>query len=159
MKPHMISLTRFTAWANARTLAAVRAAGDADGRLTAILAHVTATQEVWLDRVAPEYPEPESLWPGFGLDECAERLEASSAAWVGLAERAPVERFYESITYTRSGGERRENTLRDIIAHVTMHGVHHRSVIGQMLAARGAEPPANDFILYTWEVAADGAGG
>ena len=50
------------------------------------------------------------------------------------------------IQYTNLKGDPFQSPLGDILAHVPIHGQHHRGQINADLRAAGIAPPAIDFI-------------
>jgi uncharacterized damage-inducible protein DinB len=141
-------LAEFEAWANARVLAAVRAAPpESRERALNLLAHVAHGLRVWYERVRDEDSGVGS-WEPLSLDQCAEELSNQQSAWAALlAEEHDLARL---IRYERSG-TLYETPLRDIVVHLAFHSHYHRGQINEALRQAGAGTVNVDFMMFVRE--------
>jgi uncharacterized damage-inducible protein DinB len=138
-------LFAYDRWANRETLASLAAAGEPPARALRFMAHIVATDRLWLGRLLAD-GERVVVWPEMTLAECAARLDDMARRWeeylggLGEADLArPVE-------YVNSLGEAWTSTAGDILTHAVMHGVYHRGQIAAELRQAGHEPAYTDFI-------------
>jgi len=111
----MDRLFRYDDWANREEVSRLRAIELP--RAVRILAHIVATQWVWLQRLRGG--PPAVVWPDWSLDECERQLDLLREEW-----RVPVQAT--EITYTNSLGERWTSRADDVLTHVIIHGGYHR---------------------------------
>jgi uncharacterized damage-inducible protein DinB len=130
-------------WANREEIAHLRAMVSPPPRALAILAHIIATEWLWLSRIRGE-ASPLAVWPTLTLDECESYLE--KITWRDVdAEKL--------VTYVNSRGEIFTNSAGDIAAHAMMHGAYHRGQIALIVRDAGETPAYTDYIHYVRSVA------
>lgn len=131
-----------------------------EGSLRETINHLWSAERVWLDRwKRSETPRYRGTSAGVSvrqlIDECRE-LAVERNEFVGaLSDDA----LAAVIAYKNTKGTPNEFALRDMMLHVTNHGVHHRAQAVNMLRHLGAEvpKPGLDYIFYRLEL--QGAGG
>src|ERR671919_1944208 len=131
----MDRLFLYEEWANGEEVSRLRAMDAPPPRALRILAHIAATQRLWLTRMLGGTPPP--VWPGWSLDEIASQLEALRAAWRDASPRIDRE---ASITYVNSQGERWTSRNSDVLAHLLLHGAYHRGQIAIVVRDAGERP-------------------
>jgi uncharacterized damage-inducible protein DinB len=137
---------RYDDWANREVVKALRGAGGAVPPMAArLLAHVVATERLWLARMLAE-PAPMPVWPDFDVD----RSEAESALlpglWAGFLRGLDAEGLTVRVEYRNSKGEWWTSTVGEILTHVVLHSTYHRGQIASAFRAAGLEPPYTDYI-------------
>jgi uncharacterized damage-inducible protein DinB len=140
---HFDRLFRWGHWANEETLGSLRR--TAPSRAVRWLAHIAASELLWLARLRDEAP-PLPVWPEFDLDDTARRLAQSRAAWDTYLERLSPDDLADRVGYRNSKGEFWTSTVADILTHVSHHGAYHRGQIASLIRASGGEPASTDFI-------------
>ena len=140
----MERLFRYDDWANREEVSRLRAMAPPPARSVRILAHIAATQWLWLTRMLGGTPP--AVWPEWTLDECAAQFEALRAAWPDALPR--IDRN-ASITYVNSLGERWTSGNEDVLTHVILHGAYHRGQIATIVRDAGQTPAYTDFIHCT----------
>ena len=133
------------AWANAAHLEALASLAAPPPRAMRWIAHVLAAEALWQERLM-QSGRPVTVWPDLTLDECRSLAERTAARWHDILRDLTPERLATSVPYFNSKGERWENTVHDILAHVCLHGAHHRGQIIAEIRATGGEPPYTDYI-------------
>ena len=148
MIEHLDLLRRHSAWADARLLAALRAAPVPPPVVLRELAHVRGAQANWLARIAGEEPLL-AIWPDLTVDELAEvgavLDDQARVLHEGLVD-ADAERV---VSYRNSRGEAFETPLGDVLLHLALHGQYHRGKANAGLRAAGLEPVAVDYIAWS----------
>ena len=148
MKEYFIRLFEYDRYANHIILETIIKANNPD-KPVKLVAHLLAAQQVWLKRCqgVPAIAGP--LWPDWPVDTLAGIIDTNSSQWIeflhGL-QAADLEKF---ITSKTSRGDTFQDKMIDALAHVIIHGTHHRAQAGQHLIAAGIESlPNTDYIFY-----------
>lgn len=144
------------AWADARALEMVREPGD--GRARELLAHVLATERVWMSRIRTGDSSHLEIWPDLDLGTCQAWLRENVAAYRSLLDALDPADLDEGIAYRNSSGVEFRTPLGEILTHVSLHGSHHRGQIARRVREIGGEPRDVDFIQFVREHPSDGAG-
>jgi uncharacterized damage-inducible protein DinB len=112
-----------------------------------LLAHVIATEHVWLSRIRGETPEV-AVWPQLSLTQCAELATRNADEFLALVESVDETALDGGITYRNSVGAEFTSTLKDILVHVALHGAYHRGQIAAAVRAGGDTPASTDYIAF-----------
>ncbi|HUR95950.1 MAG TPA: DinB family protein [Gemmatimonadales bacterium] len=131
-------------WANVAALAALRA-GHAPEPARAWMAHLVASERLWLARLLEE-PSAMPVWPDLDLDSCAAELTGLQAEWMRYLESIDGHGLNEGVAYRNSKGEFWTSTVGDILTHVVLHASYHRGQIASAIRAAGGTPAYTDFI-------------
>ncbi len=142
MTEMLLRFFAFGRWANQESLRSLEAMEEPPPRAVALLAHIVATQRVWLDR-ARSSPQSVAVWPQWSLPETAKELPADLGEWTRLIATGDLSREFD---YTNTKGQRFRNKLSDVALHVALHGVYHRGQIAALVRQHGGEPADTDFI-------------
>ena len=135
----------FDHWANVVSLDAVGPVVERVPKSLAWLNHILGAKRIWLARVTGT-PMPFGVNPTFSATELRQEFEAAREGWeqfLGTQTNADMARV---IQYTNLKGDPFQSPLADILAHVPIHGQHHRGQINADLRVAGIAPPAIDFI-------------
>jgi uncharacterized damage-inducible protein DinB len=135
----------FDHWASAASLAAVAPHADQVPKSVAWLNHVLGAKRIWLARVTGE-PAPFGVNPTFSAAHLAGELDAARDGWTRFLETETDEGLARVIHYTNLKGDPFQTALTDILAHVPVHGQHHRGQVNADLRAAGLTPPVIDYI-------------
>jgi uncharacterized damage-inducible protein DinB len=134
-------------WADERAHESLVNAANPPAQALDLLAHVVATEHVWISRVLGETPEA-TPWPKLSLSQCAELAAASAERFLSLVESVDDVALEGGITYRNSAGLEFTNSMRDILMHVALHGSYHRGQIAAAIRAGGDTPASTDYIAY-----------
>lgn len=136
-------LFQHASWANALL---ARAVGEhaMDPRATRILAHLFATEWLWLRRLGVAGPDV-SVWPQWTPAECGAQIEGLGAAWRTFLEGLGTAGLRKTIHYTNARAEPWSSAVEDVLDHVLLHASHHRGQLVLLLREAGMEPPLVDF--------------
>jgi len=132
------------AWANAAALASLRA-GPATERARGWMAHLVASERLWLARLRQE-PSALPVWPDLDLDACAAGLAELRGEWSRCLDELEPAELDEGVAYRNSKGEFWTSTAGDILTHVVLHAAYHRGQIAAALRDAGGTPAYTDFI-------------
>lgn len=142
MTETLLRLFDFDRWANGESLRSLEVMTDPPERAVAVIAHIAATQRVWLDR-ALSVKQSVAVWPGWSLAETTKQYSAVHGEWTGFIATHDLSR---EVAYTNTKGQQFRNSLSDVALHVALHGVHHRGQIAILVRQQGGEPAYTDFI-------------
>ncbi len=140
----MQRLFRYDDWANREEVSRLRTMAAPPARAVRVLAHIAATQFLWITRMLGGTPPP--VWPEWTLDECAAQFDALPDAWRDALPRIDPA---ASITYVNSLGEQWTSRNDDVLMHVILHGAYHRGQIATIVRDAGEAPAYTDFIHCT----------
>lgn len=143
-------------WADARALEMVRGTGD--GRARELLAHVLATERVWMTRIRTGDSSHLEIWPDLDLGACETRRRENVAAYRRLLGSIEPGDLDGEIEYRNSSGVEFATPLGEILTHVALHGSHHRGQIARRVREVGGEPRNVDFIQFVREQSAGAPG-
>ncbi len=135
----------FDYWANTVSLEAVTPAAALLPKSVAWLSHIAAASQVWLARVAGG-PMPYSVNPLFEMAELRAQLDTAHEGWQRFLDTQTDADITRIIHYTNLKGAPFSSPLGDILAHLPVHGQHHRGQINADLRAAGITPPVIDYI-------------
>jgi uncharacterized damage-inducible protein DinB len=109
------------------------------------LNHILGAKRVWLARVAGGDP-PFSVNPTFSADELRRQFDTARDGWAAFLDTQTDADIQRVIAYRNLKDQPMVSTLGDILAHLPIHGQHHRGQINADLRAAGVSPPTIDFI-------------
>jgi len=138
-------LLAFDHWANLTSLDAVAPRAADLPRSVAWLNHILGAKRVWLARVTGG-EMPFGVNPTFPVTELPAQFELAHVTWLNFLDTQADTDVDRVIQYTNLKGEPFESPLGDILAHLPVHGQHHRGQINADLRAAGIAPPTIDFI-------------
>jgi hypothetical protein len=83
MTEMLLRLFEFDGWANQETLRLLETMANLPERAAALIAHIAATQRVWLER-ALSLPWSVEVWPQWSLSETTKELSGVLGEWTRL---------------------------------------------------------------------------
>ena len=151
-------LYSYSAWANARMVAAVSAlpAGVAEApvggsfpSIRATLAHLVGAEWVWLRRWLGESP---SQWPEWTAtaDVAGLRLELTAIESERLAYLTGLTAtdLTRILSYRTLTGEPQADPLAGLLRHVVNHSTYHRGQVTTLLRQAGHPAVDTDLVIY-----------
>jgi uncharacterized damage-inducible protein DinB len=146
----LLRLFNHMEWADLRTLDALRSLREPPSQAVDLLAHMLAAEHVWLRRVQQRTPAYE-IWPKLNLEECERLSRANHLGFRELLGGKDDMSLDHPVTYSNSSGRTFDTHLRDILLHITHHGMYHRGQVALLVRAAGGTPLATDFIAFVRE--------
>jgi len=134
-------------WADERVHASLVDAANPPPHTLVLLAHIVATEHVWLSRINGK-PSDVPAWPQLSLAQCAELGRQNADEFLALIESLDDARLDSAITYRNSAGAEFTNSVKDILVHVAVHGAYHRGQIAAAVRAGGDTPASTDYIAF-----------
>lgn len=138
-------LFAFDHWANLVSLDAVAPVAPQVPKSLAWLNHIVGASRVWLARVTGA-TMPFGVNPAFDPAELRMQFELASTEWHAFLASQTDGDLTRVIQYTNLKGKPFTTALGDILAHLPLHGQHHRGQINADLRASGIAPPVIDYI-------------
>ncbi len=131
-------------WANRKVFSAIKDLPESKTRteIYGLFSHLLAAQIIWMNRVTGITNEVE-LWPDPSLAEMETLLNENPAKLRTLIPKAS-----QTIRYSNSSGTEFQNSVGEILTHLTIHGQHHRAQIATLLRQSGITPPGTDLIFF-----------
>jgi uncharacterized damage-inducible protein DinB len=142
MTEMLLRFLEFDRWANQETLRSLETMTNPPERAVALIAHIAATQRVWLERVL-SVPQSVAVWPQWSLPETAKELPVVLGEWRRLIATGDPSREF---AYTNTKGQQFRSKVGDVALHVAFHAVYHRGQIAAHVRQHGGEPAYTDFI-------------
>jgi len=148
MKAHFIKMFEYDKHVNFLILKSILEI-NAPGKPVQLMAHLLASQQIWLNRCKGLPAAGGALWPDWKAAAFEPIIHENHLNWIDFINTLKPEDFSRSIQYQNSKGENFQNELSDVLAHVINHGTHHRAQAGQHLKLVGLKQlPATDYIFY-----------
>jgi uncharacterized damage-inducible protein DinB len=137
-------LVNYDKWANKKILQVIHDIEEPSllEEIETLFAHLLTAQVVWMNRIEDQ-SLPDQIWPQLTFSEMRSLVEDNPAKLQKL-----ISRKSKAIAYKNSKGTVFNNTVEEILVHLTIHGQHHRAQIANLLRQNGIEPPATDFIFF-----------
>lgn len=117
-----------------------------DAETLRLLAHVIATEHLWLSRIDSVQPRV-AVWPALTLHEIV-ALETENRGRIRELVRQPDDSRDQRVHYRNTAGNAFDNTVGEILTHVAMHGHYHRGQIARVMRTAGREPVYTDYIGF-----------
>nr|WP_263326454.1 DinB family protein [Neobacillus sp. Marseille-Q6967] len=137
-------------WANLRilkTLETIENENEIKPAL-ALFSHILLAEQVWFTRLNGDDSSHLPIWADVSLAACKKLVNQNQQNFNRLFSRLSDSNLEDSVTYKNSKGTAFNNSLRDILTHVALHGQYHRGQINQLLRADGYEPAVVDYIIF-----------
>jgi len=135
-------------WANEQIVEEIRMAGDVSEYVRTVMHHLLRTEQVWLTRLRGRSSSHIPIWGDSTVDDIITLLKTHENDYEQYLSELDPSRLDETIAYRTQAGLPKENTIRDILIHVALHGHYHRGQINAALRKEQHEPVPVDYIIY-----------
>ena len=88
------------------------------------------------------------IWSEVDIEVCAELVMQNEESLTTFLTNLANTDLDKLISYTNSKGKEFQNSVRDVLTHVALHGQYHRGQINSRFRAEGFEPVNIDFITF-----------
>lgn len=113
------------------------------------MAHLVAARQRWLQRLG-HWPNTPDLFPrGTPLNELAEQVAATEAAWVAYLDKVDEAELARELEWRAADGARYRWYVEGILTQVFGHAWYHRGQIAQLVAALGGKAVDTDYIFWS----------
>jgi uncharacterized damage-inducible protein DinB len=143
--PYLTRLFEYDAWANREVLANLRAQAAAQPRPLKLMAHILASQHLWMSRLDPRH-QALPVWPDLRIEECEKKAAELHNLWKDYLRKSSEADLAGTVSYQNSKGEPWSSRKDDILMHLITHSAYHRGQATAAVRAAGFTPAYTDFI-------------
>ena len=113
-----------------------------------LFSHILMSERVWLTRLEGKDSSHLAIWKEVSLETCAKMIEQNELHFSDFTSNRTEADLDQMVSYKNSKGKGFQNTIRDILIHVALHGQYHRGQINMRLREGKIEPVNVDYITY-----------
>ncbi|MEH7085782.1 DinB family protein [Neobacillus drentensis] len=135
-------------WSNQRILETLQNTESENEQINRLFSHILLAEQVWLTRLKGSDSSNLPIWAEVSLKACAEMANRNNQYFKKFLSSLTDPALEQIVTYRNSKGIEFNNSVRDILTHVALHGQYHRGQINQLLRANGSEPVILDYIIF-----------
>jgi uncharacterized damage-inducible protein DinB len=135
-------------WANQRILERLQTINEDNEQVRKLFSHILFAEQVWLTRLKGLDSTHLLIWGDVSILTCAEMVEQNNGTLTELLTGLNENDLENVITYKNSKGTEFQNTVREILTHIALHGQYHRGQINQQIRTAGIEPISTDYITF-----------
>jgi uncharacterized damage-inducible protein DinB len=147
MTDYFKRLYTYNQWANEAILEKIKLnSPQIPEKALSLFSHTITAQRIWYSRVAGKEVEVADLFEAYTLPHLEQQIHESNNEWLTLIENGI--NYIDTISYTNTKGDKFENVISDIMAHVVNHASYHRAQVNMLLRQSGIEPAVTDFITF-----------
>jgi uncharacterized damage-inducible protein DinB len=147
MRITLLTLLDYEFWANKTVIDSLQAADSPPERAIQLMGHILSAQEVWLCRLQGK-KEQIVVWQTIPLDQMAEKSNQQYQLMKAYLTNLTDEQLAETIIYKNSTGKSFQNTVQDILLHLSHHAIYHRGQVMQSIRSFLTEIPMTDYIVW-----------
>ena len=150
-------LLAYSAWSSRRLVEAAaqlpfeqltRDFGTADKSVLGTLVHIFAADRLWFARVAGTQPATFISEADYHLTVLQNDWPQVHDQWRDWAARLTPETAAADLSYADMRGNRWQQPIWQVVAHVVNHGTHHRGQAAGFLRSMGQVPPPVDMTVF-----------
>lgn len=139
----------YDSWAAKAAFESLRSMPGSHERPLSLLAHILGAQKMWHHRLTGMDTSALAVWPVVRESDIPAMIDECAGYWQSLLATLDAEQLDSALHYANTKGDPFVNSVRDIISHVVMHSVYHRSQIALLVKDAGGTPAVTDFIAYS----------
>jgi uncharacterized damage-inducible protein DinB len=151
LRDHFLRTFEFNVQANLRIVEAMKSTDAAIDDALAIMGHVLHAEKLWFLRLDGFDTGSIPTWPKLTLDECFVLAAITGDNARSFIRRLDASALDQHVQYCSVKGDVFENSITDILNHISHHGAYHRAQINRILREHGAAPAIVDFISFARE--------
>ncbi|CCH55388.1 DinB family protein [Fibrisoma limi BUZ 3] len=150
MKNYLIHLLNYEAWANKRVIQALETLDTPPNRAVQVMGHILSAQQIWIGRVTNE-PTFVAIWEDIPIAWMAETADRQHRKLVTYVTNLAEPELLAPIDYVTSKDQPFQNTVLDILTHMSHHSAYHRGQVVQLIRPILSDAPITDFIVWVRE--------
>ncbi|MBV7505386.1 damage-inducible protein DinB [Bacillus sp. sid0103] len=135
-------------WSNQRILETLENMEGENKQVTNLFSHILLAEQVWFTRLIGSDSSNLPIWAEVHLETCSELANRNNQNFKGFLTGLTNPALEKIVSYRNSKGIEFNNSVRDILTHVALHGQYHRGQINLLLRANDTEPVNVDFITF-----------
>lgn len=138
-------------WANVRIINTLLSLNKPNKHTETLFSHILLAERVWITRLREMSSSHLPVWSDLSLEGCKELLHENHMEYRSYITRFTEQEMGKMVIYKNSRGEEYQNSIKDILVHVALHGQYHRGQINLLLRNNDEEPIAMDYIIFKRE--------
>lgn len=135
-------------WANQRILETLKNIEGENKQVNNLFSHILLAEHVWFTRLKEIDSSKLPIWAEVSLEVCAELVNQNNQNFNELLSSLSKSALSQIVSYRNSTGKEFNNSVREILTHVGLHGQYHRGQINLLLRSNEIEPVNVDFITF-----------
>jgi uncharacterized damage-inducible protein DinB len=141
------SMFKHLHWANQRILETLQNSEE-NKQANNLFSHILHAENVWYTRLKGADSSHLPIWSEVSVESCVEMVNQNHHNYDEFLSTLSNSDLNQLVSYKNSTGTEFNNSVRDILTHVALHGQYHRGQINQLLRAANKEPISVDYILF-----------
>ncbi|MFB3164572.1 DinB family protein [Neobacillus sp. 179-J 1A1 HS] len=141
------SMFKHLHWANQRILETLQNSEEYK-QANNLFSHILHAENVWYTRLKGADSSHLPIWSEVSVESCVEMVNQNHHNYDEFLSTLSNSDLDQLVSYKNSNGTEFNNSVRDILTHVTLHGQYHRGQINQLLRAANKEPISVDYIIF-----------
>ena len=138
-------------WANQHILNTLQNIDGGNHEANRLFSHILFAEKIWITRLQGLDSTQLPLWSAVDIEVCTELVRENEELITTFLANTAKPDLDKLVSYKNSSGKEFNNSVRDILTHVALHGQYHRGQINARLRADGFEPVNVDFITFVRE--------
>lgn len=134
-------------WADKKILRELEKYGNIPSEIVKEFAHIAATEQIWLSRIKGEV-QPLPVWPDQDIKNIAMLVKESHRKLEEYMSDLTESELEREFDYKNIAGVVYNNTVRDVLTHLSLHNHYHRGRINLLIRRWGKEPIPTDYIIF-----------
>ena len=139
---------QYEKWACEQVFEAVLKMKEIPDRAKQLISHILTAQQIWHVRLTGG-DFTSSAFTNIDNSEWMQRLDSNMNNMKQYVHSINDNDFKKLITYTNTKGDIFNNSVAEILTHITHHSAYHRGQIIQLIRPFIDQPPATDFIAFS----------
>ncbi|MEH7307839.1 DinB family protein [Neobacillus drentensis] len=135
-------------WSNQRILETLQNMDVENKQVNNLFSHILFAEQVWFTRLKGSDTSELPIWAEVSLETCVALANQNNQHFKEFLSGLTNHALEQIVSYRNSKGIEFNNSVRDILTHVTIHGQYHRGQINLLLRANETEPVNVDFITF-----------
>jgi len=135
-------------WANDKLVSRLREQNIIDVTVLRLFSHIALSEQIWILRIDGENFSRKNFWEILTLEECETIMTENRRKYKTLIDKMDLSK---TITYKNSKGIQYNNSVYDILTHVSFHSAYHRGQIAKEIRRFNKEPALTDYIAFIRE--------
>jgi uncharacterized damage-inducible protein DinB len=142
------SMFKHVHWGNQRILETLQNGPVENKQVKNLFSHILHAENVWFTRLMGADSSHLPIWAEVSLESCVEMVNQNNHNYAEFLSNLSKTDLDQAVSYKNSKGTVFQNTIREILTHVALHGQYHRGQINQLLRIADLEPINVDFITF-----------
>ena len=135
-------------WSTQRILETLQNMERKNEQINRLFSHILLAEQVWFTRLKGSDSSNLPIWADVSIESCVELANRNNQNFKEFLSSLIDPALEQIVSYRNSKGVEFNNSVRDILTHVALHGQYHRGQINQLLRANETDPVILDYIIF-----------